>query len=256
MEQPQLVVQVEHLRKEYDGATALKDVSLSISRGEIIGLLGANGAGKTTLIHILLGLLAPSGGTALVFGKDMEHHRIDILARCNFSSAYIHLPHNLNVWENLFVFAQLYCVKNARRRIDELLELFEIKHLKDKRTGWLSSGEQTRVNLCKALINDPELLLLDEPTASLDPDIADKVRKLIKQVQSEKNMTILHTSHNMRDMEELCDRVFFLHKGTILAHGSPQEIMDRFRQESLEDVFISIARGGDVVETNEPAVEQ
>jgi ABC-2 type transport system ATP-binding protein len=241
------IVQVHNLCKAYGEKRALANVSLDVKRGEIVGLLGANGAGKTTLIHILLGLLKPTAGTVQIFGKDLERHRISILERCNFSSAYIHLPHNLKVWENLLVFAKLYQVKNARKKIDHLLELFEVAHLRDSRTGYLSSGEQTRVNLCKALINDPELLLLDEPTASLDPDIADKVRKLIKRVQEEQNMTILHTSHNMRDVEELCDRILFLHKGNIIAEGSPQQIMDRFQQESLEDVFISIARGGDVV---------
>ncbi|HEY9788923.1 MAG TPA: ABC transporter ATP-binding protein [Candidatus Obscuribacterales bacterium] len=248
MTTPEPIVQVQNLRKVYDEKTALADVSLAVKRGEIVGLLGANGAGKTTLIHILLGLLKPTSGTVLIFGKDLEHHRISILERCNFSSAYIHLPHNLKVWENLLVFAKLYQVKNARKKIDHLLDSFEVSHLRNNRTGYLSSGEQTRVNLCKALINDPDLLLLDEPTASLDPDIADKVRKLIKRVQEERNMTILYTSHNMRDVEELCDRVLFLHKGNITAEGSPQEIMDRFKQQSLEDVFINIARGGDVEE--------
>jgi ABC-2 type transport system ATP-binding protein len=236
------IVDVEGLRKSYDDTAALKDVSFRVKRGEIVGLLGANGAGKTTLIHILLGLLTPSAGSAKLFGMDMAHHRIDILQRCNFSSAYIHLPHNLKLWENLTVFARIYCVKNAGKKIDHLLELFEIAHLKNQRTGYLSSGEQTRANLCKALLNDPELLLLDEPTASLDPDIADKVRKLLKKVQQEQNMTILHTSHNMKDVEELCDRILFLHQGVIHASGTPAEIIAQFEQESLEDVFIRIAR--------------
>ena len=240
------ILQVENLQKRYDGTDALKGVSFNVARGEIVGLLGANGAGKTTLIHILLGLLSASFGKVAIFGKDLEHHRIEILQRCNFSSAYIHLPQNLKLWENLTVFATIYCVRNAKRKIDHLLELFEISHLKNKRTGYLSSGEQTRANLCKALLNEPELLLLDEPTASLDPDIADKVRKLLKRVQEEQHMTILHTSHNMRDVEELCDRVLFLHKGSIIAEGSPHEIVQRFEQQSLEDVFINIARSGDI----------
>lgn len=248
MDSTESVLEVTNLRKTYDNKTALEDVSFQVKRGEIIGLLGANGAGKTTLIHILLGLLLPTSGKVTVFSQDLEHHRVEILLRCNFSSAYIHLPHNLRVWENLTVFAQLYSVKNPKKKIQDLMELFEVVHLKDKPTGYLSSGEQTRVNLCKALLNDPELLLLDEPTASLDPDIADKVRKLIKQVQTERNMTVLHTSHNMRDVDELCDRVLFLHKGTIIAQGSPQSIREQFNKNSLEDVFINIARGGDVVD--------
>src|SRR5262245_42428962 len=140
MNSPQAIVQVQNLRKVYDGTTALADVSLSVARGEIVGLLGANGAGKTTLIHILLGLLTPTSGAVYIFGTDLQHHRIAILERCNFSSAYIHLPHNLKVWENLLVFAQIYCVKNARKKIDQLLELFEISHLRNNRTGFLSSG--------------------------------------------------------------------------------------------------------------------
>lgn len=241
------VIEVTGLRKEYEGTVALADVSLAVRRGEIVGLLGANGAGKTTLIHILLGLLAPTSGTVKVLGLDILKHRTDILQKCNFSSAYIRLPYNLTVWENLMVFSRLYCVKDPHKRIGELLEQFGVDHLRKKLTSFLSSGEQTRVNLCKAMLNEPELLLLDEPTASLDPDIADKVRKLIRHVQQTRRMTILYTSHNMRDIEELCDRVLFLHRGSILAQGSPQMILDQFSQTSLEDVFINIARGGDVV---------
>src|SRR5204863_7348916 len=149
---------------------------------------------------------------------------------CNFSSAYTGLPANLKVWENLLVFAKLYQVPNHRQKTDELLELLEIGHLKKKITGHLSSGESTRVNLCKALLNDPELLMLDEPTASLDPDIADKVRKLLRRIQSERQITMIYTSHNMRDVEEVCDRVLFMHKGRIIAEGTPQQVKDKFNQ--------------------------
>jgi ABC-2 type transport system ATP-binding protein len=241
------IVQVEHLRKEFDGTVAVADVSFTVPRGEIVGLLGANGAGKTTTIQVLLGLTTPTSGTVRVFGQDLERHRIEILQRCNFSSAYTGLPSNLKVWENLLVFAKLYRVKNYRKKIDEVLALFEIAHLRDKITGHLSSGESTRVNLCKSLLNDPELLLLDEPTASLDPDIADKVRKLLRRIQREQAITMIYTSHNMRDVQEVCDRVLFMHKGNIIAEGTPQQVMDRFNQKSLEDVFISVARGGDVL---------
>lgn len=240
------VVEVTGLRKEFEGTVALADVSLQIKRGEIVGLLGANGAGKTTLIHILLGLLCPTQGTVTIHGMDVLKHRIEILQRSNFSSAYIRLPYNLTVFENLMVFARLYCVPKPKERINELAELFGVSHLRGRLTTYLSSGEQTRVNLCKAMLNKPELLLLDEPTASLDPDIADKVRKLIQHVNEKDHMTILYTSHNMRDIEELCDRVLFLHKGTILAQGTPQMILEQFSQTTLEDVFINIARGGDV----------
>ena len=241
------IVEVQHLRKEFDGTLAVADTSFVVNRGEIVGLLGANGAGKTTTIQVLLGLTTPTSGTVRVFGKDLERYRIEILQRSNFSSAYTGLPSNLKVWENMLVFAKIYGVDNHRQKTDELLQLFEISHLKDKITGNLSSGESTRVNLCKSLLNDPELLLLDEPTASLDPDIADKVRKLLRRIQHEKSITMVYTSHNMRDVQEVCDRVLFMHKGRIIAEGTPQQVMDKFQQKSLEDVFISVARGGDVL---------
>jgi ABC-2 type transport system ATP-binding protein len=247
------VVKISGVRKQYDATVALEDVSFEIERGQILGLLGANGAGKTTLIHILLGLLTPSAGKVEILGMDILHHRIEILQRCNFSSAYIRLPYNLTVYENLMVFARLYCVNDPKKRINELLEEFAVIHLRDRLTSFLSAGEQTRVNLCKAMLNKPELLLLDEPTASLDPDIADKVRKMIQKVRTEEQTTILYTSHNMRDIEELCDRVVFLHKGKVLAQGTPETIVQDFSQQSLEDVFINIARGGDIMVPGESA---
>lgn len=241
------IVSVEHLRKEFDGTVAVADVSFAVRHGEIVGLLGANGAGKTTTIQVLLGLTTATSGAVRIFGQDLEHHRIEILQRSNFSSAYTGLPSNLKVWENLWVFAKIYGVKNWRAKSDQLLEMFEIAHLRKKITGHLSSGESTRVNLCKSLLNDPELLLLDEPTASLDPDIADKVRKMLRRIQREQGITMIYTSHNMRDVQEVCDRVLFMHKGRIIAEGTPQQVMDKFNQKSLEDVFISVARGGDVL---------
>ena len=157
------------------------------------------------------------------------------------------MPSNLKVCENLLIFAKLYQVKNHRQKTDELLELLEITHLRRQITGTLSSGEATRVNLCKALLNDPELLLLDEPTASLDPNIADKVRKLLLRVQRERGITMVYTSHNMRDVEEICNRVLFLNKGRVIAEGTPQAIINQFQQKSLEDVFIQVARSGDLL---------
>jgi len=245
------LVEVQHLRKEFDGTVAVADVSFTVQRGEIVGVLGANGAGKTTTIQILLGLIKPTSGTVTVFGKDLERHRVEILQRSNFSSAYTGLPSNLKVRENLLIFAMIYGVKDHRQKTEELLKMFEISHLRDKITGHLSSGESTRVNLCKSLLNDPELLMLDEPTASLDPDIADKVRKLLRRIQTERQITMVYTSHNMRDVEEVCDRVLFMHKGRIIAEGTPQQVKDRFNQTSLEDVFISVARGGDVLAAGE-----
>ncbi|MDW8345118.1 MAG: ABC transporter ATP-binding protein [Verrucomicrobiae bacterium] len=240
------IVEVQNLRKEFNGAVAVADVSFTVRRGEIVGLLGANGAGKTTTIQVLLGLTTRTAGQVHIFGLDPEAHRVEILQRCNFSSAYTALPTNLRVRENLTVFALLYQVPNYQRKMSELLELFEIAHLGEQITGRLSSGESTRVNLCKALLSDPELLLLDEPTASLDPDIADKVRKILRRIQRERGTTMIYTSHNMRDVEEVCDRVLFLHRGKILAEGTPQAITTRFQQRSLEEVFIRIARSGDV----------
>jgi ABC-2 type transport system ATP-binding protein len=196
---------------------------------------------------VLLGLTTPTSGVVRIFGKELGRHRVEILQRCNFSSAYTGLPSNLKVWENLLIFAKLYQVNGHRQKTDELLDLFEISHLKGKITGHLSSGESTRVNLCKALLNDPELLLLDEPTASLDPNIADKVRKLLRRIQRERGITMIYTSHNMRDVEEVCDRVLFLHKGRIIAEGTPQQVIEKFRQKSLEEVFITVARSGDLL---------
>lgn len=241
------IVEVQHLRKEFDGTVAVADVSFRVQRGEIVGVLGPNGAGKTTTIQVLLGLTTATAGVVRVFGQDLMKHRVEILQRCNFSSAYTGLPSNLKVRENLLIFSKIYGVKSYHEKIDQVLELFEIKHLRDKITGHLSSGESTRVNLCKALLNDPELLMLDEPTASLDPDIADKVRKLLRRIQREKGMTMVYTSHNMRDVEEVCDRVLFLHKGRIIAEGTPQQVIEKFQQKSLEDVFIRVARSGDLL---------
>ncbi|MEY4485280.1 MAG: hypothetical protein RL693_2732, partial [Verrucomicrobiota bacterium] len=164
------------------------------------------------------------------------------------SSAFTALPGNLLVWQNLTVFARIYGVPNAKKKITELLELFEIPDLRKRVTGQLSAGESTRVNLCKAMLNDPDLLLLDEPTASLDPDIADKVRKILLKIQRERKIGILYTSHNMRDIEEVCDRVMFLHKGKVVSEGTPAEILEKTKQESLEDVFIKIARSGEIEE--------
>ena len=240
------LLEVRDLRKRFGDFEAVRGVSLSLARGEILGLLGANGAGKTTVINMLLGLITPTEGSISVFGQDLLRHRTQVLRRMNFCSTYTQLPGNLLVWQNLTVFGQLYAVPRLRERIDEVLELLEIGHLKDRVSGHLSAGESTRLNLCKALLNRPELLLLDEPTASLDPDIADKVRKAVKHVRETDGSTMLYTSHNMRDVEEVCDRVIFMHQGKILHVGTPAEIVAHFEEDSLEDVFIRVARSGDL----------
>jgi ABC-2 type transport system ATP-binding protein len=237
-----VVIEARHLRKTFGETVALSDLSFELRRNEIVGLLGVNGAGKTTALNMLLGLTTPSAGTIRIFGQDLRRHRVDILRRTNFASAYVALPGNLTVAQNLYVFARIYGVKNHRARIAELLDLLEITPLRKRVTGQLSSGEATRVQLCKAFINDPELLMLDEPTASLDPNIADKVRKFVRHRQRERGSAILYTSHNMRDIEEVCDRILFIHRGRVVTTGSPADVVAQFKRESLEDVFIQIAR--------------
>lgn len=241
------VLEVDGLRKVFDHQVVLHDLSFTLQTGEIVGLLGANGAGKSTAIQILLGLTTATAGRVSVFGLALDKYRHEILKRCNFTSAYTSLPHNLTVAENLSVFAGLYGVRDARRKIDALLEEMGIAALRHRITGHLSSGESTRVNLCKALLNDPDLLYLDEPTASLDPNYADRVRKLLVGIQASRPITMLYTSHNMRDVEEICNRVLFLDRGRLIAQGTPREIVARFDQPSLEDVFIRVARSGDLL---------
>ncbi len=244
---PEAILKVTDLTKVFDEFSAVDHISFEIKAGEILGLLGVNGAGKTTAINMLLGLITPTSGRIDIFGKDLARHRIEVLNRSNFCSTYTSLPGNLYVWQNLRVFGTLYGVKNLNQRIDEVLDLLDMQHLKNSVSGHLSAGEATRLNLCKALLNQPELLLLDEPTASLDPDIADKVRSIIRQYRDDHKATILYTSHNMRDVEEVCDRVVFLHQGKIIYTGTPDEMVNHFEKENLEDVFIQIARSGDVV---------
>ncbi len=244
---PELLVSTRDLSKVYPETQALDRLSLTLGRGEILGLLGPNGAGKTTAIHILLGLLTPSSGEVSVLGLSPLKHRHLIAKRINFCSAYVQLPTNLKVMENLTIFAKLYNVKQRQDKIESLLELFDITHLRNRVTGALSSGEKTRLNLAKCLLNDPELLLLDEPTASLDPEMADNVRTTLKKIQKERNMGILYTSHNMPEVEEICDRVLFIHQGKTIAEGTPAQVLKTFDSRDLQQVFIKIVRSGDVI---------
>jgi ABC-2 type transport system ATP-binding protein len=248
------ILKVRDLTKHFGNVTSVDGVSFDIFRGEVLGLLGANGAGKTTAINMVLGIVTPTGGRIEVFGKELMANRIEVLRQMNFCSTYTQLPGNLRIWQNLKVFGQIYRVPNLNSRIDEVLEMLEISHLKKRVSGELSAGEGTRLNLCKALLNRPRLLLLDEPTASLDPDIADKVRGVVKRIRDEEGTTILYTSHNMRDVEEVCDRVVFMHKGKVLFTGTSEETLHHFEEESLEDVFIRVARGGDI-ESNQETEE-
>jgi ABC-2 type transport system ATP-binding protein len=243
----EFVIDVVGLTKSFGGFTAVDDLSFSARSGQIFGLLGPNGAGKTTTIQLLLGLTTPTAGAIRILGLDMRTHRRAVLQRVNFSSAYISLPYNLSVWENMNIFGMLYGVPARAKKSMELLERLEIADCAKKITGSLSSGQLTRLNLCKALLNDPEILFLDEPTASLDPDIAGKVRAALLTIQSECRTTIIYTSHNMLEVEALCDEVIFLSRGKVAARGAPSDILHAARSDSLEDVFISIARDGELI---------
>jgi len=243
------VIEVWELAKRFGDVVAVDRLSFEVRRGEIFGLLGPNGAGKTTTIQLLLGLTTPTSGSARVLGMDVTRDTRRVLQRVNFSSAYISLPSNLTVRQNLKVFCRLYGIRRADERVRELLELFDIPGIADRATGALSSGQLTRVNLCKAFVNHPEVLFLDEPTASLDPDIADKVRTALKRLQREQGVSIVYTSHNMREVEILCDRVLFISRGKAVAQGSPREVVERAKGASLEEVFIAIARDGELRDT-------
>jgi len=238
------VLEVAGLTKRFGAVTAVDGVSFEADRGEILGLLGPNGAGKTTTLQMLLGLTTPTAGSARILGLDLARQRHAILQRVNFSSAYVNLPYNLTAYENLNVFARLYGVRRPAEKIRALLELFEIPEAHDRVTGALSTGQQTRLNLCKAFLNDPEVLFLDEPTASLDPDIADKVRTTLLRLQRERGVTMIYTSHNMPEVERLCDRVIFLSRGRVAAFGTAQELRQKMDRGSLDEVFITIAREG------------
>ena len=243
----QRVVEVKGLTKEFNGFRAVDDISFEMYEGEILGLIGPNGAGKTTTLQMLLDLTIPTSGEVRIFGRTIKGNREEVLSRVNFSSSYISLPHSLTVWENLMVFARLYGApgRGARAaKIAELLEAFEIADLRDTPTRKLSSGQITRVCLTKALLNDPAILFLDEPTASLDPDIADKTRRMLRRIKSERGISILYTSHNMKEMEEMCDRVIFMDRGRIIAAGVPERIKSDFGESSLEEVFLKVARKG------------
>lgn len=239
----QIILEVKNLQKKFGQFKALKGISFSLKKGEILGLLGPNGAGKTTTIQCILGLIKPSLGKVRIFDKDINIAREEILNQVNFSSAYVSLPTNLKVWENLYTFARLYSVKDFKVRIKELVDFFDIEPLMPKLYGTLSSGQATRVNLVKALLNYPKLLFLDEPTASLDPDIADRVRKYLKKVKDKENLTILYTTHNMAEVEQLCDRAIFINQGRIVTQGSPKKLIRQFGLRDLNEVFIKIARG-------------
>src|SRR5580698_2564364 len=235
-------LRVERLRKEYGSVTALEEVSFSVGRGEIVGLLGPNGAGKTTTINVILGVLEPTAGRVTVDEIDIAKDRASALARTNFAAVYAALPGNLTVAENLRFFGLLYAVDSLKSRVEELLREFDLERLRDTRCGLLSSGEQTRAALAKALINRPRLLLLDEPTASLDPSAAQIIRERIKSLAAPGGCGILWTSHNMQEVQAVCDRVLFLSRGKVLLEGDPNTLPREHGAASLEDLFIRVAR--------------
>jgi ABC-2 type transport system ATP-binding protein len=236
------VLQVNKLFKSYGDIRAVNDVSFSIARGEIVGLLGPNGAGKTTTINMILGVLEPTNGKIVIDGADISEERSRALARTNFAAVYAAVPGNLTVYQNLRVFGLLYGVQNLKKRVAEVIQEYDLERFVNAKAGVLSSGEQTRVALAKAMLNKPALLLLDEPTASLDPATAREVRERIKNYASSGQGGMLWTSHNMHEVTETCDRVLFVSHGKILLEGDPKKLPAEYGKKDLEELFIAVAR--------------
>ena len=236
-------VRADRLAKVYKTATAVDGISFALARGGITGLLGGNGAGKTTTIAMLMGLVTPTSGTVRVLGSDMPRERYKVLHRMNFESPYVEMPMRLTIRQNLKVFGMLYGVDNLSERIAEIAAQLDLADLLDRPTGKLSAGQKTRVSLAKALINAPDLLLLDEPTASLDPDTADWVRSRLEHYRDRRGATMLIASHNMAEVERLCERVIFMKQGRIEDDDTPERLLQRYGRDTLEEVFLDVARG-------------
>jgi ABC-2 type transport system ATP-binding protein len=236
------VLSVANLCKRYGDTVAVDGLSFAVRQNEIVGLLGPNGAGKTTTINMILGVLAPDAGTVKIEDIDLAKRRSQALDRTNFVAVYSPLPGNLTVAENLRFFGLIYCVPHLRERIEVLLDQFDLARFRNVKCGVLSSGEQTRVSLAKAMLNRPRLLLLDEPTASLDPSVARDIRATIRESTLEGHSGVLWTSHNMHEVEEVCDRVLFLSHGKILLEGDPRKLPAEHGKENLDDLFIAVAR--------------
>jgi ABC-2 type transport system ATP-binding protein len=251
---PVPAISVADLRKVYKTGTAVAGISFNLPPGSITGLLGGNGAGKTTTIAMIMGLVAPTAGSISILGKKMPDERYHVLHRMNFESPYVEMPHRLTIRQNLKTFGALYGVRDIRGRIDQLAEELDLKEILDRPAGKLSAGQKTRVSLAKALINQPEVLLLDEPTASLDPDTADWIRGRLERFRAEHGTTILMASHNMLEVERMCERVIMMKKGVIVDDGAPAQLLARYGRTNLEEVFLDVARGTGIAEQAHEAV--
>jgi ABC-2 type transport system ATP-binding protein len=240
---PEPAIAVDQLVKVYGATRAVDGISFALAPGSITGLLGGNGAGKTTTIAMILGLVMPTSGSAKVLGAEMPRQRYQVLHRMNFESPYIDMPHRLTVRQNLKVFGRLYAVKALGERIADIAAQLELSEFLDRPTGKLSAGQKTRVALAKALINEPDILLLDEPTASLDPDTADWVRARLERFRKQHGATVLLASHNMAEVERLCERVIMMKRGRIEDDDAPERLLIRYGRQTLEEVFLDVARG-------------
>ena len=238
-------IEIKNLKKNYNNSEAVKNINFNINKGSIVGLLGPNGCGKTTTIGMILGLIKPTSGSVFINGKDIdnEKNRTNLLEKMNFISPYVELPKKLTVEENLKVYGKMYGVNNLGEKINDLMEKLNLIEFKKRKTGELSSGQKNRVSLAKALINDPEILLLDEPTASLDPDVGDYIRTYIENFASQKKTTILLASHNMNEVERLCNEVLMMKSGKIIDKGTCNSLIKKHGRKNLEETFLKIVRG-------------
>jgi len=239
-----MTIEIKNLNKNYNNILAVKDLNFKINKGSIVGLLGPNGCGKTTTIGMMLGLIKPTSGSVFIGGKNIENenNRTKILEKVNFISPYVELPKKLTIEENLKVYGKMYGVNNLKEKISNLMEQLNLLEFKKRKTGELSSGQKNRVSLAKALINDPEILLLDEPTASLDPDVGDYIRTYIEDFASKKSTTILLASHNMNEVERLCNEVMMMKKGKIIDKGTCSNLINKHGRKNLEETFLKIVR--------------
>ena len=235
-------IEVNNLTKKFKNTLAVKNINFKINKGSIIGLLGPNGCGKSTTIGMMLGLIKPTSGKVLINKQNIENNRTSLLEKMNFISPYIELPKKLTVEENLKVYGRLYGVKNLKEKINNLMEKLNLVEFRSRKTGELSSGQKNRVSLAKALVNDPDILLLDEPTASLDPDVGDSIRGFIENFASGKGKTILLASHNMNEVERLCNEVMMMKDGLIIDKGKSQDLINKHGRKNLEEVFLKIVR--------------